>query len=710
MPSIASLTVDLIAESSQFRKELGKASKASDGWAKQVRSSANVAAKSIAAVGVAAAAGLAAMYTATAQSIDQQAKFADKIGISTEALAGLQYAGELTGVSANTLNMGLQRMTRRVAEAANGTGEAVQALDQLGLSAQQLNQMSPDEQFKAIAAAMGDVEGRSEQVRLAFKLFDSEGVALLNTLDAGVDGLAAMQGEAEMLGIAMSRVDAAKIEQANDAFYKVGLTGKGVAQSFTAELAPIVQGLSQAFVDAAVDAGGFAQISGKAIDFVVEGIGRIADRIYHISIPISAIKAGFLELAAVAAESMSDSAETVAKVLNKTLGELGRGIKFLLDELAGLVNKASTIPGEIGKIAKDMSKTIAEMGASVSKGLTFDTSDVRDGIDDIRQSADKAKKDLVALYNQPLPSEQIKAYVKQWNDLATAQATAAANAKQYNSAVIPLPGVEGEGTNTGFSDKEKEKLAAELQRMEESFLSQTQLIELQETQKLAQVEQFREADLISFQKYESLKKQVKIKSDQDIAKLEARQRSMQLQNSAQLFDGMAGLAETFAGEQSGIYKVMFAASKAFAIADSIMKIQQGIANAAAIPFPANIGAMATVAAQTASIVSTISGTNMEGMAHDGIDSIPKEGTWLLDKGERVVDSRTNQDLKQYLSQQSQSANGNINWTIIVNEAPPGTEVNVDEQRKTVEIAVAQTKNDIYDDFTRRGPLRRSLGV
>lgn len=43
------------------------------------------------------------------------------------------------------------------------------------------------------------------------------------------------------------------------------------------------------------------------------------------------------------------------------------------------------------------------------------------------------------------------------------------------------------------------------------------------------------------------------------------------------------------------------------------------------------------------------GLSMAGMAHDGIDSIPEEGTWLLDKGERVVDSRTNADLKTYLA-------------------------------------------------------------
>ncbi|HDR1800060.1 TPA: hypothetical protein QB572_001680 [Pasteurella multocida] len=113
-----------------------------------------------------------------------------------------------------------------------------------------------------------------------------------------------------------------------------------------------------------------------------------------------------------------------------------------------------------------------------------------------------------------------------------------------------------------------------------------------------------------------------------------------------------------AGKQSDIYKAMFAASKAFAIAESIVKIQQGIANASALPWPQNLSAIASVISATSSIVSTISGTtmNLSGQAHSGIDNIPREGTWLLDKGERVVDSRTNQDLKKFLTSQSRTQN------------------------------------------------------
>ncbi|MCU8627763.1 phage tail protein, partial [Klebsiella pneumoniae] len=85
-----------------------------------------------------------------------------------------------------------------------------------------------------------------------------------------------------------------------------------------------------------------------------------------------------------------------------------------------------------------------------------------------------------------------------------------------------------------------------------------------------------------------------------------------------LFDSTADIMRTGFGEQSAIYKVAFAASKAFAIADSMVKIQQAIASGAvSAPYPANIIAMASIAAQTASIVSNIQAVSGVGFASGG---------------------------------------------------------------------------------------------
>lgn len=144
-------------------------------------------------------------------------------------------------------------------------------------------------------------------------------------------------------------------------------------------------------------------------------------------------------------------------------------------------------------------------------------------------------------------------------------------------------------------------------------------VRLEEEQKLAVLEEYRLLDLENTKLYEDAKAAIKQQSAdklkqiaEDTANKEMEAQSKQLQGYGQLFGGVADLTKTFAGEQSEAYKAMFAVSKAFAIADSIIKIQQGIANAAALPFPANIPAMAGVAAATAGIVSTISGTNFGG--------------------------------------------------------------------------------------------------
>ena len=123
------------------------------------------------------------------------------------------------------------------------------------------------------------------------------------------------------------------------------------------------------------------------------------------------------------------------------------------------------------------------------------------------------------------------------------------------------------------------------------------------------------------------------------------------------------------GEQSKAYKAMFIVEKGFAIARSLMAIHTGIAMASALPFPANIGAMLSVAAATGTIVATLKGIAMpqlSGQAHDGLANVPREGTYLLDAGERVVKPRDNQKLTKFLDgEQSGGTNGRSDVKVFV---------------------------------------------
>lgn len=107
-----------------------------------------------------------------------------------------------------------------------------------------------------------------------------------------------------------------------------------------------------------------------------------------------------------------------------------------------------------------------------------------------------------------------------------------------------------------------------------------------------------------------------------------------------LFDSTAEIMRTGFGEQSAIYKVAFAASKAFAIADSMVKIQQAIASGAvSAPYPANFIAMASIAEQTASIVSNIQAVSGVGFASGGYTGPggKYQPAGIVHKGEYVFD-------------------------------------------------------------------------
>lgn len=152
----------------------------------------------------------------------------------------------------------------------------------------------------------------------------------------------------------------------------------------------------------------------------------------------------------------------------------------------------------------------------------------------------------------------------------------------------------------------------------------------------------------------------------------------QAQNS---FAQLTQSAKDSAGEQSSVYRTMFAMQQAFSIASSMAAAYtaytQAFADPSAMTLPQKVAGGATVMAALMPAITTLSSLSINGMAHDGIDNVPKEGTWLLDKGERVVDSRTNADLKNYLSHQKQQApkitiNNNANADVTTRQNADGS--------------------------------------
>ena len=209
----------------------------------------------------------------TTAELDKVGSTASRLGIATDKLMGLQFAAEQSGVSVETLNMAMQRQTRRVAEAAQGTGEAVKALEELGLSAEHLNTLSPDEQMNEIADAMENVTNQSDRVRLSMKLFDSEGVALINMLEGGSAALKKYHQDAVSLGIAMDSSMIRKIEAADDANHRLSKSFSVVGKVLNVQLAPYIIFAANAIVELIKE----FQLGAKSSNLfgeIIEGVAR----------------------------------------------------------------------------------------------------------------------------------------------------------------------------------------------------------------------------------------------------------------------------------------------------------------------------------------------------------------------------------------------------------------------------------------------------
>lgn len=138
--------------------------------------------------------------------------------------------------------------------------------------------------------------------------------------------------------------------------------------------------------------------------------------------------------------------------------------------------------------------------------------------------------------------------------------------------------------------------------------------------------------------------------------------ALQAGYGADYLNSLSGFFGAMLGKSSSAYQALFFAQKSFYLAQAGMNVWKSASDAYANE-PGTVwqkmGAAALATLESGSFLSLIEAATPMGMAHDGIDNIPKEGTWLLDKGERVVDSRTNSDLKDYLANQK-SGGGDVN--------------------------------------------------
>jgi len=242
--------------------------------------------------------------------------------------------------------------------------------------------------------------------------------------------------------------------------------------------------------------------------------------------------------------------------------------------------------------------------------------------------------------------------------------------KANETAGLPSGTVEGVGKapRVGGLSPEVGGASGELIRLEQ----ERAVIDDWRTTELEKQMAFLEAKAINEQVYAERVRNINEQAAEAQSNIASSMFSAQLGAASNLLGDLASITAQAAGEQSALYGVMFAAQKAFAVAQTIINAEMASAAALAPP-PIGLGPVAglpysqVIRGMGYASAAVIGAQALMGMAHSGIDSVPREGTWLLDKGERVVDSRTNQDLKRYLTAANEPSSSGGGMVVNLNE-------------------------------------------
>ncbi|EAR3610341.1 hypothetical protein G7F82_002775 [Salmonella enterica subsp. enterica serovar 4,[5],12:i:-] len=257
-----------------------------------------------------------------------------------------------------------------------------------------------------------------------------------------------------------------------------------------------------------------------------------------------------------------------------------------------------------------------------------------------------------------------------------------------------------EGATKGLADRKFGELSSSIGgfAFEEEFANQTAEADRQYQ---SDKDNINKAGLPEEQRMKLLE-QAERKHKKTLIDIENQAANARLSIVGDMFGGMTSALQMFGLENTAVGKTMFAAQKGAAIAQATIDTYAAANKAlASAPAPMNYALAAGAVARGIANVAQIKSTSLDGMAHDGIDNIPREGTWLLQKGERVVDDRTNGDLKEFLSNQK---SGESNVAPIEVHAPLHIAGNVNSADKMVMDAIkrhAQFVAQAVQDANRR---------
>jgi hypothetical protein len=222
----------------------------------------------------------------TAEAIDSQSKLARRLGLTYGQMAGLKLAAVGAGLSVESVASAATRADLAFIDASSGTQDAIDKFTYLKLSMADMQKMSPEQRFAAIAEAISKLPTAAERSAAAVKMFGKSGAELMPLFEQGAAGIRKATDEAQKFGLTLNNAQGSGVEKMMSSFGSAFSAIQGIATQVVSNLAEPISRIIDDFTkfvgeSGAVDIG--KGISTALIDgaiFVVEMFGVAANVIY----------------------------------------------------------------------------------------------------------------------------------------------------------------------------------------------------------------------------------------------------------------------------------------------------------------------------------------------------------------------------------------------------------------------------------------------
>lgn len=316
-----------------------------------------------AAVAAATAAGVAMIHSGL-QTVDAQAKLAQSLGTTVASIQTLERAGELAGVSMSGIEQATKDLTRRLSQAAAGTGPAADALDRLGLSATDLIALPLDQRVGAINAAIENFVPAAERAAVAGQLFGEEGSIAMSRIDTAT--LRQATEDVLAFGVVVSEQDADQIERTNDAISRLGLIWRGLSNQLAVAAAPALEAVANAMAAIASRTGPL----GIAIRGLFDNIGRLTTYAVTFATFLAGRWVAGLAAAALSVRGFATALVVLRGALIRTgIGALIVGVGELIYQLSQFVARVGGV-GEAFRLLSDLASEVwSRVGLALDAAL-----------------------------------------------------------------------------------------------------------------------------------------------------------------------------------------------------------------------------------------------------------------------------------------------------------------------------------------------------